>query len=54
MVSKKYRKVLGHSKAGTLWDVGKHALGRGSYEKGLKFSVKKSSPTTQDPGGREE
>lgn len=52
MVSKKYRKVLGDSREGALWDVGKGSQGRGLYEKGLKDSVAKPSPTTLDSGGR--
>lgn len=46
MVSKKYRKVLGDTKEGALWDVGTGSWERGSLEKGLK----KPLPITLDLG----
>jgi len=50
MVSKKYRKVLGDTKEGALWDVGAGSWERWSSEKGLKGSFKKPLPIPLDLG----
>lgn len=52
MVSKKYRKVLGKTKKGSLWDVGKGSQGKGPYDKRIEGLSREDF--TYHPGLRRE